>query len=144
MAHVVPAEGDTVAVVTPDGDELEGTVQEAAGHHAVVDLGDGEEVSAFHTSAIGESDYAWERRVTATADDEGEDEEADESEETAESEAPIDPSTLTVEEVREAVAEAEDVDALHTALDIEGDADDPRSTAIEAIEERIEDLEGGE
>ncbi|WP_089650095.1 hypothetical protein [Halobacterium hubeiense] len=52
------------------------------------------------------------------------------------------PDDLTVDDLKERIGDVDDVELLETILDAEGADGSPRSTAVDAIEGRISELEG--
>lgn len=130
MAHPVPDEGDTVEV-EHSGTTERGTVEEARGHWAEVDIGGDDTVRAWHVDHPRDGYAAY--RPVDEPDDEAEDEGVDEA-----VDVPLDPRDHTVPELEEAVEDASQ-DAIEQALDIEQGRDDSRKTAAEALEAALDD-----
>jgi len=85
----------------------------------------------------------WERRLERIDDQE------DSAEDTAEEDAALSaedldphPADLTVDELGERVAEVDDAALLATIRQAEAGRDDPRSTALDVIDDRLGELEG--
>lgn len=155
MAHPVPDEGDTVEVAHK-GTTERGTVAEAAGHHAVVELGDDETVEARHADQPieGKPTYTIPEDGAAADGDEPTDEEDEVTDEEVEveAEAPeaeeaaevgLDPDEYTVEELADAVEDITDEQTLIDAIAIE-EEEQARSTALESLEDRLEELQAEE
>lgn len=54
----------------------------------------------------------------------------------------VDPGDLTVADLREAVADIDDADELRAVREAEAERDSPRTTALESIDTRLDELEG--
>lgn len=81
-------------------------------------------------------------RVDETAEDTATDDGPDASADTDDApEVDPHPSDLTVAELRDRVAEVENASFLRAIREAEAEAEDPRSTALEAIDDRLADLE---
>lgn len=125
MAHPVPNEGDIVEV-EHSGTTERGTVVEGRGHWAEVDIGGEDTVRAWHVDHPRDG-YAAYRHV---------EEEPDEPEDEADDGpggVPLDPRDHTVPELKEAIEDASR-EAIEEALEIEQGREDPRVTAVEALE----------
>lgn len=140
MAHQVPTGGETVEVVTEDG-PADGTVLEAAGHFARVEVGD-DVLEVYHESVVDDDDDRTAYRLTgreASGDGDDGDDAALESVDEEATDAAFDPRELTVDEVREAAKDTDDAEALAAALEVEEDTQ-ARRTALDAIQERLDAL----
>lgn len=103
---------------------------------------DGREYHTNDTLDVPRDVYeAWQGRLTIHEDTDDGADGAGEEEDSDEAVVDPHPSDLTVSELEDRIQDVDDTSLLHGILDAEIEGEN-RSTAVDAIEDRIQDLEG--